>query len=85
MSDEWPDLLHENVRSSMVAGGRAAYRVRGRERPIRAQAGGQTFRCTLPRGLLAPGDHVLQVELDLANQTRLRNAVRWTVLANTEP
>ena len=52
---------------------------------VGSQAGGQTFRCTLPRGLLAPGDHVLQVELDLANQTRLRNAVRWTVLANTEP
>ncbi|MFN2444191.1 MAG: hypothetical protein ABR606_01165 [Vicinamibacterales bacterium] len=47
--------------------------------------GGQSFRCAFPRGLLTPGDHVLQVELTLANQTRLRNAVRWTVVASTEP
>lgn len=50
-----------------------------------SQAGGQTFRCPVPRGLLAPGDHVLGVELNLANQTRLRSAVRWTVVANSEP
>ena len=50
-----------------------------------SQAGGQTFRCAVPRGLLTAGDHVLQVELDLADQTRLRQAVRWTVVANTEP
>jgi hypothetical protein len=48
-------------------------------------AGGQTFRCPIARGLLAPGDHVLSVELNLSNQTRLRNAVRWTVTGNTEP
>jgi len=48
-------------------------------------AGGQTFRCPVPRGLLGPGDHVFSVELNLANQTRLRNAVRWTVVSNTEP
>ncbi len=47
--------------------------------------GGQTFRCVFPRNFLTPGDHVVQVELNLANQTRLRNAVRWTVVANTEP
>ena len=47
--------------------------------------GGQTFRCPLPRGFLAPGEHAFQVELNLSNQTRLRNAVRWTVLANAEP
>jgi len=46
---------------------------------------GQTFRCPIPRGLLAAGDHVLMVELDLSDQSRLRNAVRWTVVANTEP
>ena len=45
----------------------------------------QTFRCPVPRGLLAAGDHVLQVELNLSNQTRLRQAVRWTVMGNTEP
>lgn len=49
------------------------------------QAAGQTFRCPVPRGLLGAGDHVLNVELNLANQIRLRNAVRWTVVANTEP
>ena len=48
-------------------------------------SGGQTFRCPVPRGLLTAGDHVLAVELDLSNQTRLRNAVRWTVIGNTEP
>jgi hypothetical protein len=50
-----------------------------------SQAGGYTFRCPVPRGLLAPGDHVLQVELNLSDQTRLRQAVRWTVVGNTEP
>jgi hypothetical protein len=48
-------------------------------------AGGQTFRCPVPRGLLGPGDHVFSVEQNLADQTRLRNAVRWTVVGNTEP
>jgi hypothetical protein len=50
-----------------------------------SQSGGQTFRCAVPRGVLTAGDHVLNVELTLSNQTRLRNAVRWTVVANTEP
>ena len=50
-----------------------------------SQAGGYTFRCPVPRGLLTPGDHVLQVELNLSDQTRLRQAVRWTVVGNTEP
>lgn len=50
-----------------------------------SQAGGSTFRCPVPRGLLGPGDHVLQVELNLSDQTRLRQAVRWTVVGNTEP
>jgi hypothetical protein len=48
-------------------------------------SGGQTVRCPVPRGLRGAGDHVLAVELDLSNQTRLRNAVRWTVIGNTEP
>jgi hypothetical protein len=48
-------------------------------------AGGQTFRCVFPRNFLSPGDHVVQVELDLANGTSLRNAVRWTIVASTEP
>jgi hypothetical protein len=50
-----------------------------------SQTGGATFRCPVPRGLLTPGDHVLQVELTLSNQGRLRQAVRWTIVANTEP
>jgi hypothetical protein len=50
-----------------------------------SQAAGQTFRCPVPRGAVATGDHVLNVELNLSNGTRLRNAVRWTVIANTEP
>jgi hypothetical protein len=47
--------------------------------------GGPTFRCTVPGNLLSPGEHVLQVELLFADQSRRRNAVRWTVLPNTEP
>jgi hypothetical protein len=42
--------------------------------------GGQTFSCPIPGNTLPAGDHTLQVELDLSNQTRLRNAVRWTVI-----
>lgn len=52
---------------------------------ITSTGGGQTLRCAIPRGLFAPGDHTLQVELNLSNQTRVRNAVRWTVVGNTEP
>jgi hypothetical protein len=48
-------------------------------------AGGLTLRCAIPRGLLPAGDHVLQVAITLANQTSVRNAVRWTIVANTEP
>ena len=48
--------------------------------------GGLTLRCPLPRGVLSPGiDHVLQVEINLSNQTRVRNAVRWTIVASREP
>lgn len=47
--------------------------------------GGVTVQCPIPRHLLAPGDHVLQVTLVLANQSSRRTAVRWTVLANTTP
>lgn len=42
--------------------------------------GGQTFSCPIPGNTLPAGDHTLQVELDLSNQTRIRNAVRWTVI-----
>jgi hypothetical protein len=49
------------------------------------QAGGATFRCPVPRGLLGAGDHAFRVEITLSNQTRLRSAVRWTVVGNTEP
>lgn len=48
-------------------------------------AGGLTLRCPIPRALFTAGDHVLQVTITLANQTPRRNAVRWTVVANTEP
>jgi hypothetical protein len=42
--------------------------------------GGQTFSCPVPGGILSGGDHTLQVELTLGDQTRRRNAVRWTVI-----
>lgn len=42
--------------------------------------GGQTFSCLVPGNTLPAGDHALQVELNFSNQTRLRNAVRWTVV-----
>lgn len=47
--------------------------------------GGSTLRCSLPGGVFPPGEQTLQIELDLSNGTRLRNAVRWTVIGNTEP
>ena len=47
--------------------------------------GGFTFRCPLPGNLLAAGEHVLQVEAGFADGSRRRNAIRWTVIANTEP
>lgn len=53
--------------------------------PGRLTAGGLTLRCAIPRGLMAAGDHVLQVVITLANQTSRRNGVRWTVVGNTEP
>ena len=48
-------------------------------------SGGYTFRCSIPGSLLGAGDHALQVEAVFADGSRRRNAVRWTVLANTEP
>lgn len=48
-------------------------------------AGGTTLRCALPRGILPAGDQVFQVELNLSNGTRIRSAVRWTIIGNTEP
>lgn len=48
-------------------------------------AGGLTLRCPLGGNALTPGAHVLQVDVTLADQSRRRTAVRWTVLANTEP
>lgn len=53
-------------------------------RPGTIAAGGQTFRCTLAAGLVPAGDHTLQVELQFGAERR-RNAVRWSVVANTEP
>ena len=54
-------------------------------RPGTLVGGGVTFRCALPGSLLAAGDHVLNVELGFADGSRRRNAIRWAVLANTEP
>jgi len=42
--------------------------------------GGPVFSCQVPRQLLTEGEHVVQVEATLADQTIRRNAVRWTVL-----
>ena len=47
--------------------------------------GGVTFRCALPGSLLSAGDHSLNVELGFADGSRRRNAIRWAVVANTEP
>lgn len=54
-------------------------------RPGTLTAGGVTVQCAIPRGLLTPGDHVMQVTITLANQTSRRTAVRWTVIGNQEP
>jgi len=54
-------------------------------RPGTIATGGQTFRCPIAGGLLSPGDHVLQVELQFSNLTRMRNAVRWSLVNSREP
>jgi hypothetical protein len=41
---------------------------------------GTTFRCPIPRGFLPSGDRTLQVQLELSDGTRVRNAVRWTIV-----
>jgi hypothetical protein len=41
---------------------------------------GAVFRCSLPGNTLPAGNHTLQVEITLSNLTRLRNAVRWTIV-----
>jgi hypothetical protein len=41
--------------------------------------GANTFRCAPARGFLTPGEHIFQVELQLSNNSRVRNAVRWTI------
>ncbi len=46
--------------------------------------GGTSFRCPAPRGFLPVGEHVFQVEFNLSDQTRVRNAVRWMIV-NIEP
>jgi hypothetical protein len=45
-----------------------------------AGGGGQTFSCAIPGNTLSGGDHTLQVEITLSDQTRRRNAVRWTIV-----
>jgi hypothetical protein len=42
--------------------------------------GGQTYSCSIPGSTLSAGDHTLQAEITLSDQTRRRNAVRWTVI-----
>jgi hypothetical protein len=43
-------------------------------------AEGSTFRCPAARGFLPVGDHTLQVRLTLSDGTRVRNAVRWSIV-----
>lgn len=66
-------------------GGDVTQAFAGCMRPGSIVGGGSTLRCALPAGVIPSGDHVFQVEVDLSNGTRLRTAVRWTVIANTEP
>jgi hypothetical protein len=54
-------------------------------RPGTMAGGGATFRCPLPGGLLSAGDHVLNIDVSFGDGTRRRNAVRWSVVGNTEP
>jgi hypothetical protein len=44
-----------------------------------AGRGVNAFHCPAPRGLLPVGNQVFQVEFTLSDQTRVRNAVRWTI------
>jgi hypothetical protein len=52
--------------------------------PGALKRGGTTFNCQIPRGLLAEGEHVLQVVVTFADQTSRRNAVRWSVVGAAE-
>jgi hypothetical protein len=48
--------------------------------PGAVRRGRTTFTCQVPQHLLTEGDHVLQVVITDADQTRRRNAVRWSVI-----
>jgi hypothetical protein len=53
-------------------------------RDAKPDNGGSAFRCPAPRGFLSVGEHVLQVVFNLADGTRVRNAVGW-MIQNIEP
>lgn len=85
-------VIGVNAPAAPIVGGRLVYDgmdvtavLVGCLRPGTLASGGATFRCPLPRGLLSPGDHVMQVDLSFADQSRRRTAVRWTIVRNTEP
>lgn len=48
-------------------------------RNARRENGVSAFHCPAPRGFLPVGNQVFQVEFTLSDQTRVRNAVRWTI------
>ena len=52
--------------------------------PGRLKQGGPIFSCQVPQRLLTEGEHVVQVVVTLADQTTRRNAVRWTVLGDSQ-
>lgn len=91
-SGQFDIVIAISTPAAAIVGGRLVYDGQdvtnvliGCLRPGTLASGGATFRCPLPRGLLSAGDHTFQVDLSFADQTRRRNAVRWTVVRNTEP
>ncbi len=54
-------------------------------RPGTLVGGGQTFRCPVAGGLLAPGANFLSVIVNLSDGTSVGNTATWNVDDNTEP
>ncbi|MDR7492363.1 MAG: hypothetical protein QN122_13055 [Armatimonadota bacterium] len=46
---------------------------------------GQTFRCSVPASVLAPGRNFLSVVLDLSDGSQVGQTVTYDVELNTEP
>ncbi len=79
-----PDLSVESINATLdgndVSGALSAC-----VRPGTLISGGQTFRCSINAGVhLKEGNHVLNVMLDLSDDSTVSDTVTWDVLGNVE-